>query len=63
MTAWKTKGYTDRQNEIIEKMGALGYSNQEIADRLGRSRQAIEKHRRKLALREDEHGGRRAQGN
>ncbi len=50
MTGWRTreKNYTDRQNEIIKKMGDLGYSNQEIADRFGKSRQAIERHRRKL---------------
>ena len=54
MTVWKTKGYTDKQNEVIKKMGDLGHSNQEIADRLGKSRQAIEKHRRKLVLRKND---------
>ena len=54
MTVWKTRGYTDKQNEIIKKMGELGYSNQAIADRLGKTRQAIEKHRRKLVLRKND---------
>ena len=54
MTGWKTKGYTDKQDETIKKMGDLGYSNQVIADRLGKTRQSIEKHRRKLVLRKNE---------
>ena len=54
MTSWKTKGYTDKQDETIKKMGDLGYSNQVIADRLGKTRQSIEKHRRKLVLRKNE---------
>jgi len=48
MAGIKEKGYTERQTETILKMGRLGYSNQAIADRLGRSRQDIEKYRRKL---------------
>jgi len=48
VTAWREKGYTKKQLETILKMGDGGYSNQAIADRFGRSRQAIEKLRRKL---------------
>lgn len=57
MAGIKEKGYTERQTETILKMGRLGYSSQAIADRLGRSRQAIEKYRRKLLRKESAQNG------
>ena len=54
--SWKAgeKGYTDKQIATILKMADLGYSNQAIADRFNRSRQAIEKLRRKLIAQRSE---------
>jgi len=48
--SWKGKGYTGKENEIIRTMCELGCTIQEIADRLGKSRQAISKHMSKLGV-------------
>ena len=46
--SWKGKGYTEAQIGTVLKMADLGYTNQAIADRLNKSRQTVEKLRRKL---------------